>query len=166
MAYVAMPMSANGLDEARGVEALDGLLARSKDVSDEDDISAIERANKIVKTVSRARIAMRLKRHDDATTKRRLRRRERHLDLGRMVRIIVDHRHAVDLADDGETALNPFEGLERARDDLMGDAKLIRDGDGGERVEHIMIARHAHLDAPPALALNIELKGDAEPLCL
>src|SRR5690554_874341 len=105
MAHVAMPMGANRLDEVRGLKALDRLFARREDIGDEDDIGAIKRADKLVKTVSRARIAMRLKRHDDATTKRRLRGGERHLDLGRMVRIIVDHRHAVDLADDGETAL-------------------------------------------------------------
>ena len=63
-------------------------------------------------------------------------------DLDRMVAVVVDHGDAVRLAGLGEAPLHAGEGAQRAADRLVGQAHLLRHGDGGERVLHIVLAEH------------------------
>jgi hypothetical protein len=87
-------------------------------------------------------------------------RRKDGADLDRMVSVIVDHRHAIELADLGEAPLHAFEAGEAFPDLVVGQSELERDADGRQRVLHIMPAGHRHgdvLDRPPR---TVALKHD------
>ena len=63
-------------------------------------------------------------------------------DLDRVMAVIVDHRDAVRLAGLGEAPLDAGEAAERTADGLVGQAHLLGDGDGGQRVLHVVLAEH------------------------
>ena len=63
-------------------------------------------------------------------------------DLDRVVAVIVDHRDAMRLAGAGEAALDAGEIGQALADAVVVDAHLDRDGDGGQRVLHVVAAEH------------------------
>ena len=63
-------------------------------------------------------------------------------DLDRMVAVIVDHRDAVPLAGLGEAAPHALESGERGAHRVVVEAHLLGDGDGGQRVLHVVRAEH------------------------
>ena len=63
-------------------------------------------------------------------------------DLHRVVPVIVDDGDAADLAHPGETSLHALEAGERAADRIIGHVHLHAHGDGGQRVLHVVLAKH------------------------
>ncbi len=59
-----------------------------------------------------------------------------------MVAVIVDDDDAADFADASEAPVDPLERLQRAADDVLADIHFDGDGDGGERVLHVVFAQH------------------------
>lgn len=72
-------------------------------------------------------------------------------DLDRVMAVIVDHggntRADRDLAHLGEAPLDPAELGEAGGDDVLRTAHLDRHGHGGQRVLHVVPARHGQFDA-------------------
>src|SRR5262245_27053127 len=112
----------------------------------------------------RAAVAMWLKRNKNAATIRALRGFERRLNFSGMVPVVVDDGDAVVLAYDGKAALHVREACERAHPLLHIDLQLIGDRDRGKCVEHVVYARHAHVeDAELVTAMeHLERRGEAD----
>ncbi len=105
--------------------------------------SAVARtAAEVGHELARARVAVRLERDHDARRRRRPGGGEHGRDLGRMVAVVVDHRDAVDHATHLEAALGAGELLERAGDDIEGDAELEAHRHRRQRVQHRVAAGH------------------------
>ncbi len=81
-------------------------------------------------------------------------------DLDRMVAVIVDHGDAVRLAGLGEAPLDALELAERLAHDVLAEAHLLGDGDGGERVLHVVLAEHRQAQPDHAAAGLVEPVGD------
>ena len=65
------------------------------------------------------------------------------------------------VADPGEAPLDPAEAGERLAQHVVGDAELARDRDRGERVLHIVAARHGEAQALDALVDEAAHRGRA-----
>ena len=63
-------------------------------------------------------------------------------DLGRVVAVVVDDQDAAGLAEQLEAALGAAELGQRRGDGLEAQPELEADGDGGERVQQVVAARH------------------------
>ena len=96
------------------------------------------------------RVAVRLH-HGHHIARAGLPRRLQHRgDFHRMVAVIVDHGDAAGLAGLGEAPLDAAEGGERAAQRRVVDLHLGGDGDGGQRVLHVVAAQHRQAERPHA----------------
>ena len=132
--------------------AVDRLFARGVDRRDERDVRAAQRVAELRREVARARIEMRLKQRDDAALRIAAARGvERGPDLGRMMRVVVDDQRAVVVAEDLEAAIDAEELGDAGGDRVGADAELARDRDRGQRVAHVVLARHEELEESDAV---------------
>ena len=88
--------------------------------------------------------------HDAAIGITGLRRRERRLNLGRVMAIVIHDRDDavshLDVAKILETPIDTFESLQRGPDRIHADLQLLGHGDRGEGVADIMHSRQAQRD--------------------
>ncbi len=85
---------ANGVGQRRGGDAADGRFAGGVDVGQDQHVGLIEGAAEIVPKVLRARVAMRLKEHQQAVVAAAARRFERGANFHRVMAVIVDQGNA------------------------------------------------------------------------
>ena len=98
-------------------------------------------------------------------------RRDRRRQLGRVVAVVVDERHAPgrrrDRAVHLQPALDAGELPERALQRRIGDLELRCHRDGRERVEHVVEPREIELDRErlaPLLPGNLETRAETQRL--
>ena len=84
-------------------------------------------------------------------------------DLGRVVGVVVDQGHPVDLAHDREAAPDAGERGEGLLADVERHRELVRDRDRGQAVEHVVRPRHAEGEAPHRLAPTVRVEARLEP---
>ena len=92
-------------------------------------------------------IAVRLDHGDDASPRAGAGRLQHRGDLDGVVTIVVVDGDAVPGAGELEAALDAGEAGKRLADRVVGDAGLARSGDGGERVERVVVAEQRHAPA-------------------
>src|SRR5262249_20786123 len=89
------------------------LLPRRIDLGEKHHIPARQRLTEFAREIPRARIQVRLKRHDNPTTrKRRARGIERRADLGRMMRVVIHNGDPPRFPQSLKSALDPMERCE------------------------------------------------------
>ena len=94
-----------------------------------------------------ARVTVRLEHADKPSRLRLPRRRKRRRDLGRVMRIVVDHPNAAFLSLRLESPLRSMKMRESIRDAVKIEPRKTRDGDAGERVEDIVPPGNVEGDA-------------------
>src|SRR4051812_40564785 len=82
---------------------------------------------------------------------------ERGADLGRMMRVVVDDKRAVVIAEDLKAPVDAEELGDPGSGPLGADAELPRDGDRGERVPHVVLAGNEEFEE--ADAVNFERRA-------
>ena len=109
------------------------MLAGGVDIGDDDDVGVVEAFAEFGEQAGEPRIAMRLHDGDDLALVALglLPGLERRGDLDRMMAIIVDDGDAAHLAGAGEAALDALELAHRRAQDVIGEAELVPDRDGG-----------------------------------
>ena len=90
-----------------------------------------------------------------------LRRFQGGFDLGRMMGIIIDHRHTVKFSFILKTAVCAGERAKPFLCGIHGDAEQIRHRDGREGVGYVVVACHGQDDMVRMLAVFQEIKCDA-----
>ena len=58
--------------------------------------------------------------------------------------VVVDQRYAAHLLRDGEAPRDAVERRQRLAEHVERHLELVRDGDGGQAIEHVVRARHAN----------------------
>ena len=125
-------------------DPFDRVFAGRVDVGEKQLVGAVEGIEEVAEQVARARVAVRLKEHDDAAPEALARRRQRRPDLGRMVPVVAHHHDAADLAADLEAPVDAAELRQRVAHGLEAHVELGRHRQRGERVERLMAARQPH----------------------
>ena len=110
--------------------AVDGWLASGVDFGNHQDIGLIERTPKIFPEVLRARIAVRLKKHEQAFVPAAPRGFQRGANLRRMMAVIVNQRDAVEHAFDLEPAADAGEFRQPRANQIR--RNIQRERGGGE----------------------------------
>ena len=95
---------ADGFGQPFAGDALDRLLARGVDIGDHQNVRLIEGAAEIVPEMLRARVAVRLKEHEQALVTAAARGFERGANFGGMMAVVVNQRDAAEDAFDFEAA--------------------------------------------------------------
>ena len=119
-----------------------GLLARREDVGDDGLVGERERLAELALQVARAREQVRLEHGDDPSVLAALGGGQRGRDLGGVVGVVVHHEHAGVAAELLEAARGAAERREVRRRVGRRDAGVSQDGQGRERVEDVVLARH------------------------
>ncbi len=141
----------------------DRLLARRVDLGHEQRVGRRQRAAEVVDQVACARVAVRLEREHQPPARPGLAHGvHRRLDLGRVMAVVVDQRHATgarrDFAHHLEPPADALEARECALDRRVLDLELGRDRDRRERVPHVVHAGQVQRDRKrrPAGADHVE----------
>src|SRR6266849_7568039 len=132
---------ANGRGQSFAGDAGDGRLAGGVNVCEHQNVGLIEGAAEFVPEMLRARVAMRLKEHQQAIEFADARGYQRGADFGGVMAVIVDHRDVVDHAFNVEAAADARELAEPFADQFRGNIQIQRDGRGGGGVAHVVDAR-------------------------
>src|SRR5260370_41022 len=98
---------ANGGRKRFARHARDGRFAGRVDIEQHEDVCLIERAAELVPKVLGARVAMRLKEHEQAIELAAARRFERGANFGRVMAVVIDHGDVIDHALDIKPATHP-----------------------------------------------------------
>ena len=134
-------------DQGIGIDPFDRRFAGRIDRGGIDHVGVVEGGLEVVHVIAQAGEAVRLDHGDDPAGPHPFARGGQHrADFHRVVAIVVDHGHAIDLAHLGEAPLDPGELGEAGLDDTVGTAHLGRDAHRGERVLDVVAARHRQLD--------------------
>jgi hypothetical protein len=115
----AMPAILDARDQSRRIYALDRLFTGRIDRRGIDDIGIVEGGGKIIHMIAQAREAMRLNHGDHAVLHALARGGQNGADFDRVVAVIVDDGHAINLAHLGKAALDPAEFGETGADDVL-----------------------------------------------
>ena len=67
-------------------------------------------------------------------------------DFHRVMAVIINHRNAACLTSAREAPLHTLEAGKRGADGNLIDTHLSRDGNGGQRILHIMLAEHGQAE--------------------
>ena len=118
------------------------VLARRVDVGEHDLVGQRQRRTKLVQQLRGARIPVRLEHAHDAARAGSSRRAQHGRDLGRVVTVVVDDGDPACLAFALEPALGATKLRQGRRDGRKRHVQLQADADRGERVEHVVAARH------------------------
>ena len=137
-----MAVGAQPLHQRVAIGAFDRRFAGRIDVRDDHRVGVVEAGAELLEQRRKPRIAMRLHHGDHLALGRFARGLEHGGDLHRMVAVVVDDGDAVPGAGAGEAPPHAAETCERAADRVIGDAELMRDGDGRRGIERIVPARH------------------------
>src|SRR5579864_9409811 len=97
-------------------DAFDGLFAGGVNIEDEERVGIIERGGEFFDEIAGACVAMRLEDDMDLLEAALPRRRQRRLDLGGMMAVVVDHAHAGNASAQLEPAVDAAELVERRAD--------------------------------------------------
>ena len=146
------------LHQRLAADARNRCLSCRVDIGEEQQISSGKARTELLAQELRPRVAMRLKRADEACGLRRTRRRQRHGDLRRMVRVVVHHPDTALLALCLEAALCPMEAGKCVPNLRKPDIREPRDGNTGERVEHVVPPRNVQGDAPHLRSAFVDSK--------
>src|SRR5229473_7022443 len=95
---ILMAGFANGIGQGFASYAGDGWLAGGVNVSNNQNVGLVERAREFVPQMLRARVAMRLEKHQQSIELANARGFQRRTDLSRVMAIVVDHGNVVDRA--------------------------------------------------------------------
>ena len=142
----------------------DRLLARRIDLGEKHGVGRCERRAEFAREIARARIEMRLERGDEpAARKRDARGGERRGDLGRMVRVVVDHRHAARFAESLEPPLRRRRTIgEPACHRGEPSAPSARPArERRERVEHIVTPGNGQLDRAEMFVVEDDIESSS-----
>src|SRR5262249_17491817 len=124
------------------------------------DVGVVGAGAELFEQVGEARVAVRLDDRDHLALGGGAGGAQHGRDLDRMVPVVVDDRDAVGFAGAGEAALHAGKGREGAAHDVVVDPHLIGDGDGGQRVLHVVPAEHRQLEAGEGAAGVVLAVGD------
>ena len=111
----AVAVGAQSFDQSLRIHAFDRLLARRIDRRHEHDVGVVEGVLEVLHQIVEPRETMRLHHRDDPFLGTLASRRQHGADLDRMMRVVVDDRASVDLADLAEAALHAVEPGEALR---------------------------------------------------
>jgi hypothetical protein len=111
-----------------------------------DHVGIVERGLEVFHVIAQAGEAVRLDHRDHAATHAFARGGQHGADFHRVMAIVVDHRHFAarhgDFAHLGEAALDPAELGKAGADQIVRHAHFHRHGNRGQRVLHVVAARH------------------------
>src|SRR5205814_2203207 len=138
--HVIGPIGSLAVSPSRTADPRDRRLAGRVDIGDEHDIGIVETGAEAVEQIVQPGVAVRLHDGDDAVCDNCAGGFQNGGDLDRVVAVIVDDRGAVPLAGLCEAALDAAELAQRRAHDLIANAELRADGDGRQRVLHIVDA--------------------------
>ena len=141
------------IDQRLAGNAFDRFFRGGVNVGDEDDVGGLQDFSEIIGQRLRPGVAVRLEKDDEPLRLERAGGLERGGELGRMVAVVVDDPIVRGEIFGFEAALGPGEGGERAGDEREFRAAAVRQRDGGERVEHVVVSRDAELDVAEDFAL-------------
>ena len=140
-----------GVDHELASDAGLGLFASREDVGDDGLVGHRQGPSELALQVARAREQMRLKDGDDPPVGAAARRLEGGRDLGRVMRVVVDHDHAVAATDLLVAPRRAAEPGKLGRRLVEAHADMSENGERGERVQHVVLTGHAQGDAAEPL---------------
>src|ERR1700687_5393207 len=112
-----------------------GLFAGEINYKQIKNVGVIESRKEVVEEIAQPRVAMRLKDRDHAALERGANRGKRRADLGRMMRIVVEHDSSCRLALDLEAAADSAKPGQRGCGPFETDSNFHRDRNRGERIQ-------------------------------
>src|SRR6266700_2600058 len=136
----------------------DVFLARAVNVEHVHAVRAIESASEVVYERIQARVAMRLEDHDEATVAQLPSGFDRRADLGRMVRIVVVDRGALEDAEELHSPVSAWERVQGRGHVREIDAELERHRGGGRRVLDVVPAWLAKVDVTEQVGALVDRK--------
>ena len=141
-----------GVDDQLAAHARLGLLARREDVGDDGLVGEGQRLAELALQVARAREEVRLEDGDHTSVGACLGSLQRGGDLSRVVGVVVDDHDAVAAPQLLVATGGAAEGGQVGRRLVEAHTGVRERAERGQRVEHVVLARHAQLDAPQPLA--------------
>src|SRR5712672_2048477 len=132
---------ADGIGQRFAGYARDGRLAGSVDVGDNQNVGLVERAREFVPEMLRARVAVRLEKHQETIELADARGFQGGADLGRVMAVVVDHGNVVDRAFNVEAPTNAGKFAQAFANQFGGNVEIERDRGGGSGVAHVVDAR-------------------------
>ncbi len=149
----------NALGEPLRRHAGNRLLAGRVDGQHDHRVGVAKCASELVQKISGARVPVRLEDDVNLAAAARARSGQRGANLGGMVAVVVDNRHAARLAALLEAPVDAAKVAETLGNFSGCDLKLPRNGDGGRGVEHIVPAGHVQLERPQRPRGGVHLKA-------
>ncbi len=132
------------VDDQLSAHACDRLLAGPVDLRHRDDVRSGKRGPELTREMPRARVQVRLEEHEHTAVVANC--GDRRLDLGGMVRVVVEHRDAAGLATSFEPATRACELGEVRLRLARVDAGELESGKRGGCVSPIVLAGNGELE--------------------
>ena len=133
-----------GVDDELPAHIRVRLLARAVDLGDGDHVGRRERRRELTDEVTSARVEVRLEEDEHAAAVAN--RVDRGRDLGGMVRVVVEHRHAADLPVRLEAAAGAGELRQMGTRFFGRDAGQLERRERGGGIAPVVLARHGELE--------------------
>src|SRR6185503_346517 len=141
-----MPELTDSLHQRLRCHTFDGILRSRVDIEHVKAIGLHERARELIHQVKRTGVAVRLKNHVNVPVAAQARSRERRANLGWMVAVIIDDRDVPLLAADLKSPVNAAVQGKSGPNLFWHNFQLERHADGGERVQHVVLAWHGEME--------------------
>ncbi len=145
----------NGARQRTAIGGHDGRLAGRIDLGQQHRVGVADHLDEILEAVARARVAVRLERqHQAAAGEGAARGRQRGGNLDRVMAVVLDHRELAatvrgphrNIAIALEAPAHALELGQGLAHRLVGDVEFHGDGDGRQRIEHVVMACEVELD--------------------